>query len=87
MQEIILEMAYFERRLSKMLWKCNFIFMEFVMRSKNAQEPITSPFSGFQICSKVLILWSIFGSLIESDFGVFSQKLQLIIYTSPFIMT
>lgn len=64
--------------------------MEFVMRSKEGQESITSPFVGCPISSKVFILWSItflfFDTLIQTNFGFF-QKLQLVIYAGLFMMS
>ena len=64
--------------------------MEFVMRSKEGQEFITSPFSGCPISSKVFVLWSItfpfFDTLIQTNFGFF-QKLQLVIYAGLFMMS
>ena len=46
-------MGYLKRRLSKIIWKFNFRFIEFVTESKKGQELITSPFSVYQTCPEV----------------------------------
>ena len=63
--------------------------MRIFMRNKKSQELVTSPFSGWQICSNIFFSDSLpdhFDALIQRALIVLFQKLQLVIYGSNFMM-
>ena len=59
------------------------------MRNKRNKELVTSPFSGYQICSEIFFRdpsFDHFDALIQRGLILLFQKLELVIYASNFMM-